>query len=209
MAKTHNCITRDNPRLYRIYCGMKYRCNNPSNTAYKYYGGRGIKVCQEWMNGFSVFLSWAKENGYSDDMELDRIDPNGDYCPENCRWVTHREQMNNTRRNLSHKYLTINGETKTILEWCKISGISPHIMSSRINIGIPAEKLIEKNLPIGSAKRAKKILCVETGIVYENISDLERKTGFNRAGIYAVLGKANRSTTAHGYHWKYADESEV
>lgn len=82
--------------LYRAWCDMKQRCYNPKNWAYKYYGGRGIKVCEEWKNSF---LTFAKDMGeHPEGMSLDRIDNDGDYCKSNCRWATKKEQMNNKRQ---------------------------------------------------------------------------------------------------------------
>ena len=85
-------------RLYNIWRGMKQRCYYPSHQSYKHYGGRGITVCDEWLSSFINFHTWALANGYADHLTLDRIDPDGNYCPSNCRWVTWEVQAQNKRR---------------------------------------------------------------------------------------------------------------
>lgn len=123
-------------RLFKIWKGMRKRCNNPNDRVYKFYGGRGIKVCKEW-DDFMAFHDWAYQNGYDDTATghactIDRIDSNGDYCPENCRWADVEMQHSNTRRN---HYITIDGETKMMRDWSRTSGVSMSTIIRRLESG--------------------------------------------------------------------------
>lgn len=111
---------------------MKGRCYIKSYASYKHYGGRGISVCEEWKNDFMAFYNWATENGYEDTLTIDRIDINGNYCPENCRWVDQKTQSRNRRTNV---FLTDNGITRTVAEWAEITGQTDNRLRARIRNG--------------------------------------------------------------------------
>ena len=117
-------------RLYKIYAGMKDRCYNKNNKRYDIYGQKGIKICDEWLNSYEAFRDWAMSNGYKEDLTIDRINSNGNYCPDNCRWTTAEVQANNTSRN---HLLTYDGETKTMSQWAKEVGLSYYTLRNRIN----------------------------------------------------------------------------
>ena len=118
-------------RLYAVWANMIRRCNNPKANDWKFYGAKGVTVCDEWKH-FSGFYEWAKKTGYKDDLTIDRIDNNGNYCPDNCRWANWDIQMNNTTRN---HYIEVNGVVKTAIQWCREKGISPSTFYYRINKG--------------------------------------------------------------------------
>lgn len=126
-------------KLYSVWKGMKTRCNNSNTMYYQRYGGRGIKVCDEWDDDFKVFYDWANSNGFLEELTLDRIDNNGNYCPENCRWVDMKEQSNNTRKN---RCVTYQGETKNLAQWCEYLGISGNMVRSRLHRGWSEEKAL-------------------------------------------------------------------
>ena len=116
-------------RLHETWSGMKKRCYNPNSKSFPAYGGRGIEVCEEWKDDFLSFYNWAMSNGYADDLTIDRIDVNGDYSPENCRWVDKVTQANNCRTN---HYLTFNGKTQSIAEWARELGVSDSLIRQRL-----------------------------------------------------------------------------
>lgn len=134
---THD-MSRTN--IYHIWQGMRRRCNNPNYKNYHLYGGRGIKVCERWNNSFENFYSDMGDRP-SKEYSLDRIDVNGDYSPENCRWATWEQQCNNTRRTV---FLTHDGVTHSIAEWCGIYGIPQRTAHGRYRSGYSFEKIFSK-----------------------------------------------------------------
>lgn len=114
--------------LYSVWKSMKERCRNENNPAFRNYGGRGISVSSEWSE-FIDFYNWSMKNGYARGLEIDRIHNNGNYEPNNCRFVTSKKNGNNRRTNL---VITIGGISKTLSEWSDVSGINRMTISSRL-----------------------------------------------------------------------------
>lgn len=123
--------------VYFVWKELRHRCTNPNHKSYKNYGGRGIKFCEEW-NDFEVFYEWAIRSGYKEERltngknkwTIDRIDNNGNYEPDNCRWITNEEQARNKRNVI---FITHNKETKSLHEWCEIFNISFNVVYNRIH----------------------------------------------------------------------------
>ncbi len=114
-ARTHS---GSGTKIYAIYKGMKQRCNNDKNPAYKWYGGKGVCICTQWLESFEAFREWAISNGFKDGLSIDRINPDGGYNPGNCRWITMKKQANNK---LNSMFIVIDDEKFTIAEWAERS----------------------------------------------------------------------------------------
>jgi hypothetical protein len=121
---------------------MRQRCEKPNCTGYHKYGAKGISVCEEWQS-FENFRDWALSHGYSDTLTLDRIDGTGNYEPGNCRWATQKEQQNNRCNNVT---LTYHGETKSIYEWSKITGIPSRVLYDRKYRGWDIERIFTQKV---------------------------------------------------------------
>ena len=130
VSQTNSKHKQSNNRIYYEWNNMKNRCYNPNYAEYKNYGGRGISVCEEWLKSFANFYDWAINNGYSDNLTIDRINVNGNYCPDNCRWVTIEAQCNNKRNN---RFITYKGKTQTVSQWSKEIGMSEKLLLWRLN----------------------------------------------------------------------------
>ena len=136
-------------RVYKIWLAILQRTGNEKNTDYELYGGRGITVCDEWKNDFMAFYNWAMENGYQENLTIDRIEVNGNYEPSNCRWSTQKEQCNNTRRN---RRITLNGKTMTLKQWEEETGINSTLITARIDrLGWSEERALTE--PVKKQKR--------------------------------------------------------
>lgn len=165
-------------RLYHIWQLLKDRCYNPNSLNYSYCGSRNIEVCEEWLKSFVSFYDWALENGYREDLTIDRIDNNAGYSPENCHWATWIEQENNRRNN---HHLTIDDDMKTISEWSRTTGINRSTMESRLGRGLSGKELIK------SAGRYNIHLTI--GGITKTIIEWSRSTGINKKTIYSRLAR--------------------
>lgn len=128
-------------RLYRIWVGMKDRCYRSKHIAYARYGGRGIRVCDEWKDDFSAFREWALNNGYDDKLTIDRIDSNGNYEPSNCRWASYLEQENNSS---NCTYIEYGGKRMSLADWAREVGLPYTTVSNRYYKGLPIEEVLFK-----------------------------------------------------------------
>lgn len=185
-------------KLYGVWYAMKQRCYYDKSVNYKYYGGRGIEVCEEWRDNYSTFKRWAINNGYKNDLTLDRIDVNGDYTPENCRWVDLITQANNKRNNI---FFTYNNKTQTIKQWARELGISYKTVTTRMYRGYPLDEclgltnhidkrkgiLYEVNNVIGTISYLSKYYDVNVGTVRGRL-----RRGLN---IYQALGVEHGNNT--------------
>jgi hypothetical protein len=137
-------------RLYGIWLNMKQRCSS-DKPRYKAYNGRNISVCPEWKDSYIAFETWAYAHGYEDSLTIDRIDVNGNYCPENCRWISKQQQAYNKTNT---RYFTYKGETKCVAEWAEyalnIKGINKHTFINRLyGLGWSIEKALETEVSNG------------------------------------------------------------
>ena len=162
-----------NSRIYTTWKNMKSRCYYPKNAEFKNYGGRGIKICDEWKNDFQVFYEWSIKHGYKEELTIDRIDNNGNYQPDNCRWVDMAVQSRNTSRT---RYIEFNGKRLTICEWgIEIGGTSTTVLY-RIEQGWSVEEAIMT--PIGKKDWIPKILPTDDERVVNNKKNYIRFIGY-------------------------------
>ena len=130
-----------NTKLRYTYENMKARCYNKKCNGYKHYGGRGIEVCKEWLEDFENFYNWAINNGYKDGLTIERINVDGNYEPNNCKWADFHEQMNNRSNTIKLEY---NGITKSLTDWAREYNIEIVTLRTRINRGWPIERALNE-----------------------------------------------------------------
>ena len=143
-SKRNSTHHKSKTRLFHIWQSMKQRCENAHCHAYANYGGRGIKVCEEWRNDFTAFEAWAYANGYDEEAEkgkctIDRINVNGNYEPSNCRWTTMAKQQNNKRTRIEVEW---NGRAMSVADWSRETGLSHSTILGRIKRGWSAEQAL-------------------------------------------------------------------
>ncbi len=172
-------------RLYKIWKGFKQRCYNKNEPSYKNYGGRGISVCNEWKNDFKAFYDWAIENGYSDDLTIDRIDNNGNYEPSNCRWVNMLEQQRNKRNNVMVEY---EGKKMCLSAAAKQAGVSVSSVESRYIKGERGKRLFR---PAGVENKSVKYL-VEYNGEKVSLSRASKLSGIPKTTLFRRYNKGDR-----------------
>jgi len=181
---------------------MRGRCKYSCVPNYNVYGGKGISVCDEW-NDYTKFKNWAMDSGYEETLTIDRIDVDGNYTPENCRWISFKEQQNNNTTNV---FLEINGETKTLTEWSTIFEISPDVVNERYHRGRPIDEIFSKERlkpPLTTS-----VLCITTGEIFRSTRDAGNYAGVSNGAIKnCCYGKTNTSgsnpITKERLRWKF------
>ncbi len=138
-------------RIYTAWNNMRQRCYNEGRRDYQWYGARGITVCPEW-ESFPAFMAWAVANGYDDHLTLDRINTNGPYSPDNCRWATRKEQANNRR---TSRMLTLNGRTQSMQQWADEIQMDTSTIWRRLHSGWPVERALTE--PVHIEKRSRRL----------------------------------------------------
>lgn len=170
MKRTHG-LSKD--KFYQVWNGIKQRCYNVNNKNYHNYGGRGITVCDEWYNNFQAFYDWSMENGYYDGLQIDRIDNNKGYSPDNCRWVDRYANNNNRRNNILFTY---NNKTQSLSAWCRELNISYKSCMTRYYRG----HTIEECLHLVNLSDHRKVNVKYNAILYNYDNDVYSISALSR-----------------------------
>lgn len=211
---------KENQHLFYAWEGMKRRCYSPQRKDYKYYGARGIKVCDEWINSFDSFAEWAYSHGYEDTLTIERIDNDKGYCPDNCKWITKSEQQQNRSDKILIEH---DGEERNLKQWCGILGLNytyihwKYVKMCRSGIPITFDSVFAKGEDyktkvVSSGKRGRKGKKVNQYDLNGNLVhtwDNVRsavESGFDQSSISRCCSGARGLKTTGGYAWEYVDE---
>ena len=196
MSKHLNGLS--NTKIYRKYRSMLDRCNNENNKSYKDYGGRGITVCEEWLGklGFLNFYDWANKNGYKEGMTIERKDVNGNYCPENCCFITNAEQQRNKRNNV-----VFEKDGEKILETD---------LAKKLNLteGAIRYRLDANNDVFAPKFERKKKVVRDDGVIYESIREASKANKVHESKIGAVCRGERKRTAGHSFRFLTKEEAE-
>lgn len=198
-------LRQRNKNLYWAWKSMKQRTQNPNCKAYKNYGGRGIKTCDEWQS-FEPFCNWALSNGYKVGLDLDRKNNDKGYSPDNCRWVTRQENVNNRRVTI---LLTVNGETHSCDQWEKKSGIPRGTLKvwSETKGKKYAENRIKKALingyvPMDYGNQRKPVRHIDSGKTFRSVRDAAKYFGMSSGTLSHCINHKNGRTGKGRFTWE-------
>lgn len=197
-------LTSDRARVQAVWYGMKYRCTCPKSASFADYGGRGITVCEEWLNNDKAFIEWAFANGYEPGLTIDRIDNAKGYSPDNCRWVTRSVQQNNTRKN---RQITLCGETHNYSEWARILGMGKATFGKRLSEGWSEDRILHEPVNDIYRRRKKPVIQYDLGGTFirrwDSARDAQREEGWNEHEIAKCC--KGRKAFYKGCLWAYED----
>ena len=171
-------MSRRQERLYGIWKGIKVRTHNTHHKDYKYCGAKGITICDEWDKSYEAFKEWALNNGYRDDLTIDRIDNSGNYCPENCRWADLYTQANNKSNN---HLITYNGKTQNMTQWAKEIGVRREIIKDRLKSGWSVEDALTKRKCELWERKDNRLLTYDGKTM--TVSQWAKEIGVNRSTL--------------------------
>lgn len=195
--KKHEFHGRVSSRAYASYRSMKKRCLNLKSSQYQWYGGRGITVCERWVASFMSFLEDMGEPP-TEEHTIDRIDPNGNYEPSNCRWATMQEQQEHMRERITSRMITWNGKTQSVTAWAEETGIKRHTIYARLNSGWSVDDVFTRKARVGVSPGGWRTLNPESrGTVSFltfngetlTIADWAKRLGITRSAIYQRIRK--------------------
>lgn len=171
-------MSRKQERLYGIWKGIKVRTHNTHHKDYKYCGAKGITICDEWDKSYEAFKEWALNNGYRDDLTIDRIDNSGNYCPENCRWADLYTQANNKSDN---HLITYNGKTQNMTQWAREIGVRRELIKDRLKSGWSVEDALTKRKCELWERKDNRLLTYDGKTM--TVSQWAKEIGVNRSTL--------------------------